>query len=156
MARNKNALRQHYVAEVPSTGLPDEGDYKLLAQWISDISDETDENVESTAFYDGDGTPTSDVTSVAMAWSFEGFYDSANEAQALIQAMKLLTGDGRKIYHKIIESDGTKQYVGVATVTDIVTGGGAAEDYEEFSCTITYDKIPTYEDVTTESTTENT
>ena len=156
MARNKNALRQHYVAEVPSTGLPDEGDYKLLAQWISDISDETDENVESTAFYDGDGTPTSDVTSVAMAWSFEGFYDSANEAQALIHAMKLLTGDGRKIYHKIIESDGTKQYEGVATVTDIVTGGGAAEDYEEFSCTITYDKIPTYEDVTTESTTENT
>ena len=156
MARNKNALREHYVASIPATGLPAEGDYKLLAQWISDISDETDENVESTAFYDGDGTPTSDVTSVAMAWSFEGFYDSANEAQALIQAMKLLTGDGRKIYHKIIESDGTKQYEGVATVTDIVTGGGAAEDYEEFSCTITYDKIPTYGDVTTESTTENT
>ena len=74
----------------------------------------------------------------------------------MIQAMKLLTGDGRKIYHKIIESDGAKQYEGIATVTDIVAGGGAAEDYEEFSCTITYDKIPTYEEVTTDTTTEKT
>src|SRR5678816_3681909 len=112
MARNKNALREHYVASIPATGLPAEGDYKLLAQWISDISDDTDENVESTAFYDGDGTPTSDVTRVAMAWSFEGFYDASNAAQTIIHDMKLDLGEGRKVYHKIIESSGTKQYEG--------------------------------------------
>ena len=154
MARAKNALRKHYVAAIPQSGTPTEGDYKHLATWISNISDDTDENVETTAYYDGDGTPTSDVTSVAIAWSFEGLYDPEDAAQALIHDMKLETGEGRKVYHKIIESDGKNQFEGIATVTNIVAGGGEASDFEEFSCTITYDKIPDYDTVTTSSTTQ--
>ena len=143
MARKKNALREHYVAAVPEGGgTPAAGDYKLLAQWITDITDDTAEEVESTAFYDGDGTPTSDVTSVAITYSFEGHYDAENEAQALIASMKTKVGEGRKIYHKVIDSNQTNQLEGIATVTDIVAGSGSAEEYEEFSCTIAFDAIP--------------
>lgn len=150
MARNKNALRQHWVAAIP-IGSAD-ADYKRLAAWITDINDDTVEEVEETAFYDGDGTPTSDVVSVAMSYSFSGHYDPDDDAQALIAGLRLETGDGRKIMHKVIESDGAKEFVGIATVTDIVAGSGAAEDYEEFSCTIKFDEIPSYDTVVTTTT----
>lgn len=150
MARNKNALRQHWVAAMPAKDA--EPDYKRLAAWITDISDDTAEEVEETAFYDGDGTPTSDVVSVAMSYSFSGYYDSSDAAQALIAGLRLATGEGRKIMHKVIESDGAKEFIGTATVTDIVAGSGAAEDYEEFSCTIKYDEIPAYDTVATTTT----
>lgn len=33
-------------------------------------------------------------------------------------------------------------YIGRATLTDIIAGAGDAVEYEDFSCTITYDRIP--------------
>lgn len=87
-----------------------------------------------------------------MSYSFSGYYDPDDAAQALIAGLRLKTGDGRKIMHKVIESDGVKEFVGIATVTDIVAGSGAAEDYEEFSCTIKYDEIPAYDTVVTTTT----
>lgn len=150
MARNKNALRQHWVAAMPVRDA--EPDYKRLAAWITDINDDTAEEVEETAFYDGDGTPISDVVSVAMSYSFSGYYDPDDAAQALIAGLRLETGEGRKIMHKVIESDGAKEFIGTATVTDIVAGSGAAEDYEEFSCTIKFDEIPSYDTVATTTT----
>ncbi|WP_404830971.1 phage tail tube protein, partial [Enterococcus spodopteracolus] len=56
--------------------------------------------------------------------------------------MKLKTGVGRKVWHRIVSSDGTKQWVGHATVTDIVAGSGAAEVEEAFGCTITFNMTP--------------
>lgn len=150
MARKKNAIRQHWVAAVPVGAA--EAEYKQLAAWITDVSDDTAEGVEETAFYDGDGTPTSDVVSVAMAYTFTGFYDPDNPAQALIADLRLKTGEDRKIMHKVIESNGEKEFIGKATVTDIVAGSGAAEDYEEFSCTIKYDEIPSYDTVASTTT----
>lgn len=52
MARQKNALRGHFVqAYVPGTETP--GDEWLeLAKYISNISDDTQEETEDTAFYD--------------------------------------------------------------------------------------------------------
>ena len=57
MARQKNALRGHFIAPVtdPKTE-PDKAAYKELAKWIEDVDDDTDETTTSTAYYDGDGT----------------------------------------------------------------------------------------------------
>lgn len=117
-------------------------DYLELAKWISTIDDDTDEETDDAGYYDGDGNKKTEVTSVSEAWTFEGTYDKEDPAQQLIVAKKRKIGDGRKLWHKIVESDGKKQWIGVATATEIKGGGGDATDYEEFRCKLTYDAVP--------------
>lgn len=149
MARSKNALRGHFVApydpQAPDTP-PTE--WLELAKWISTIGDDTNEETEDEAFYDGDGTPETTVVSVAGAYTPEGYYDPEDPAQALIASLKYKTGDGRKIWHRVVSADGKKEWVGRATVTNIVAGAGDAQSYETFSCTITFDQIPEEKDIT--------
>lgn len=90
----------------------------------------------------GDGTPETSVTSVAGAYSVEGQYDPDDPAQELIAGLKYKTGDGRKVWHRIVSANGKKEWVGRATVTAIVAGAGEASAYEEFSCNIRFDTIP--------------
>lgn len=142
MGRNKNALRGHFVQEyIPGTETP--GDEWLeLADWITDITDDTQEETEDTAFYSGDGTPETEVISVAGAYNVEGTYDPTDEAQELIANLKYKTGVGRKVWHRVVSANGEKEWVGRATVTAIVAGSGNAAEYEAFSCNIRFDQIP--------------
>lgn len=143
MARNKNALRGHFVAAyTPGTETPGE-EWLELAEWIEDINDATQENEEETAYYSGDGTPENEVISVAGAYDVEGTYDPTDPAQELIADMKYKTGTGRKVWHKVVSANGEKQWVGRCTVSAIVAGSGNAADYEAFSCSIRFDKLPT-------------
>ncbi|MCM3110684.1 phage tail protein [Lederbergia lenta] len=121
-----------------------------LAHQISTIGDDTQEETEDTAFYDGDGTPETTVISVAGAYTPEGYYDSSDPAQALIAGLKYKTGDGRKVWHRVVSSDGKKEWVGRATVSAIVAGAGDASAYETFSCNIRFDRIPEETDLSGE------
>lgn len=145
MARLKNALRKHYVAEWDAqnpTQEPSESDYLLLAKYIKTVNDETDENTEDDAFYDGDGTPEETVVSVAAGYSFEGQYDSEDPAQKLIAEKKYKIGEGRKVWLKVVSADGKKQWSGVGTVTGIKAGDGDAGEYETFEATIKWSTLP--------------
>lgn len=143
MTRQKNALRGHFVAPYNGGTEPASAEAWLeLAKWITDVSDDTDEKTEDQAFYDGDGTEETSVISVKGAYTFEGTYDPDDKAQALIASMKYKTGDERKVWHKVVQSDKKKQFVGVATVTEIKAGSGAAADYEAFGCKISYNATP--------------
>ena len=143
MTRQKNALRGHFVAPYNGGTEPTTQETWLeLAKWITDVSDDTDEKTEDQAFYDGDGTEETSVISVKGAYTCEGTYDPDDKAQALIAAMKYKTGDERKVWHKVVQSDKKKQFVGVATVTEIKAGSGAAADYEAFGCKISYNATP--------------
>lgn len=143
MARLKNALRAHFIAPVTKTGPePAEEDYLELAKWISEVTDDTDEETDDTGFYDGDGTKETTVTGVSGAYSFSGFYDAEDPAQALVATKKYKIGDDRKVWHKIISADGKKQWTGIATLSDIKAGDGNATDYEAFGCKVTYNQLP--------------
>ena len=147
MSKNKNALRGHFVQEyVPGEEEPG-SEWLELAHQISTIGDDTQEETDDTAFYDGDGTPETTVTSVAGAYTPEGYYDSSDPAQKLIASKKYKTGVGRKIWHRVVSSDGTKEWVGRATLTAIVAGAGDASAFETFSCNIRFDRIPEESDV---------
>lgn len=137
--RFKNALRKHYIAALPMAG--QEAAWLPLARFIETITDDSDESTEEIAYYDGDGTPETEVVSVAEKWSAEGTYDHTDPAHALIASLKRETGEGRKIMHKIEYTNGMIA-TGQATVTDIKAGGGSAAEYEVFSCTIAFDRIP--------------
>jgi len=143
MARLKNALRAHFIAPFVKDGeIPKESDYMPLAKWISSVSDDTDEQTDDTGYYDGDGTPETTVVGVSGSYGFEGTYDPEDPAQSYVAGLKWKIGDDRKVFHKIVSSDGKKQWVGVATVSDIVAGAGDATEFEEFGCTITYNVLP--------------
>lgn len=143
MARLKNALRGYFIAPYTKgeTEAP-EDKWLELAHYISDVSDDTDEETDDTAFYDGDGTKETTVIGVSGAYSFEGSFDAEDEAMAYVETLKYKLGDERKVWFRVVSADGKKEWVGIAAVTGIIAGSGAASDYESFSCTITYNQIP--------------
>lgn len=143
MARYKNALRGHFIAPVTDPKVePEKSTYLELAKWIEDIADDTDEQTTSTAYYDGDGTEETTVTSVKGTYTFKGTYDKEDPAMKHIAGLKYKLGNDRLVWHKIVDADGKNQAVGIATVSDIKAGSGAAAEYEEFSCKISYNSIP--------------
>lgn len=141
MARNKNALRKHEIAPFGEGVEPVTG-YLELATYISSITDDTDEEIDDAAYYDGDGTPGNEVVSLSEVWTVEGTYDALDPAQKFIAEMKRKVGASRKIWHKITYVDGTV-VEGPANVTGIVAGGGEATEYEAFGCVLNYTRIPT-------------
>lgn len=143
MARFKNALREHYIAPWTEgeTETPTEGWLKL-AKYISNVSDDTDEETDDTGYYDGDGTKETTVTGVSGSYSYEGSHDPSDPAQAYIAGLKYKLGDARKVWQRVVSADGTKEWVGVATVSAIIAGAGDATEYEDFSCTVTYNQLP--------------
>lgn len=147
MARNKNALRKHYIQPYKPGIDPDEQGWLRLAKYITNIGVEPNETTDEEAFYDGDGTPEETVTSVARAYTFEGYFDPEDPAQALIESLQYKIGDERKVWHRVVRSDGKKEWVGRATVLAPIAGQGEAQVHEEFSCTIRFDQIPEEKDL---------
>ena len=143
MATMKNALRKHYIADWKKehTQAPAKEEFKRLAKNISSITDDTDEETDDKAFYDGDGTKEKKVVGISEAWKAEGIRDYDDDAQNLIASKKRKTGDERKVWHKIVDSVEKAEVCEVATLSDIKSGGGDAGDDEEFGCTLTYNKI---------------
>lgn len=137
MARQKNALTKYFVGGIDEK----EADLRL-AKWIESVEDDSDEETEDIAFYDGDGTQETDVISIKKAYTFEGMHDADDEAQLFIAGLEFETGEGRKIWFKQERTDGTVLQ-GPATVSDIVVTGGEASEYAPFSCTIAWDRKPT-------------
>lgn len=143
MFPQKNVKRKHYIAPYVDGGAtPAESAWLPLGDGITDISDSTDEQTDDKAYYSGDGTVTTRITGIAGSYDFSGDYLAEDPAQALIEDMKYKLGAGRKVWHRVIRSDGKKQWVGHATVSGIVAGSGAAETDEEFACSIKFDQIP--------------
>lgn len=143
MARYKNALRGHFIAPVTDPKVePEKSTYLELAKWIEDIADDTDEQTTSTAYYDGDGTEETTVTSVKGTYTFKGTYDKEDPAMKYIAGLKYKLGNERLVWHKVVDADGKNQAVGIATVSDIKAGSGAAAEYEGFSCKISYNSLP--------------
>lgn len=145
MARQKNALRKHYVATFDpahATTAPEKESYKLLAKYIKTVNDETDEDTDDVAWYDGDGTPEESVISVKAGYSFEGNYDVEDPAQKLIAGLRYKVGDERKIWFKVVSSDNKTQWEAVAIVSGIKAGDGDANEFENFECTIKWVTLP--------------
>ena len=148
MARNKNALRQHFVQAYVEGTEPTEDGWLPLARYITNIGVEPNEATEEFADYAGDGTPEETVVSVARAYTPEGQYDPEDAAQQLIADMQDEVGDARKLWHKVVRADGKIEWVGRASVLNIIAGAGEASSFEVFSCTIRFDEKPKRTEVT--------
>lgn len=136
MAREKNALTKYYVGD-----LEDEEADLRLAKWIREVTDDSDEEVEDEAFYDGDGTPEEDIISVKKKYTFEGLYDDEDEAMKFIADKEFETGEGRKIMFRQVRTNGD-ELSGPATLSEVKVTGGEASEYATFECAIAWSKKP--------------
>ncbi|HEM5088345.1 TPA: phage tail protein [Streptococcus suis] len=143
MPKMKNALRKHYVAPWTSDKVePGPDAWKWLADGVTTAEVENDEETDDIAYYNGDGTPETTVTSVKYGYTFEGDYIKEDAAQKIIADMRFATGEQRKVWFKVIDADGKNQYVAPATVSGIKIGGGEAAEYEAFECTVSWNAVP--------------
>lgn len=143
MARLKNALRVHEIGVFdPTKPTTEPTAWLKLAKYIETVNDESDEDTDDTGYYDGDGTPEETVLSVVGGFSFEGLYDAADQAQALIASMKYKIGDNRRIWFRVTSANKKKKWTQVANVSEIKAGDGDATEYEAFECTIKWIKQP--------------
>ena len=136
MARFKNALTKYEVAEL-TDGEIASATYSPLAKFISTVEPEANDETEDFAWYDGNGDVTTEVISARPSYAVEGQRFYGDEAQDLIASLEFETGDARYIAFKKTDPNGDT-FTGKATVTDIVTGGGEAQEHGTFSCTITW------------------
>ena len=151
MARQKNAKRQHFIApfdpETPDT-VPADGAFLPLAKYIATIDDDTDEETDDTGYYDGDGTSEETVTSVSGSYTASGIYDAEDKAQALIASKRYEIGEARRVWHRVVESNGKKSFTQVANLSGIKAGSGDATAYEEFECKLKWIKKPIEKGIT--------
>lgn len=140
MARKKNALTEYHVGAIPID--PATTEYNRLAKWVSTVTDDSEEETEDQGYYDGDGTPETDVISVKKSYSFEGMYDEDDPAMKFIASLEFETGEARKVMFKQVRTNGDT-LEGKATVSEIKVTGGEATEYATFECTIGWDKKPT-------------
>lgn len=140
LAKFKNALTEHYVGAIVADIA--ETVWLRLAKGISSVTDDTDEEVEEQAWYDGDGTKEKDLVSKTFTYNFEGEFDGVDEAMSFIAGLEFKLGDDVKVNYKQVRKDG-KTLIGPATASGIKTIGGDAAEFQPFEVAISWDEIPT-------------
>src|SRR5690625_2605131 len=98
MTRKKNAKTEHHIAPMPEGD--EEPSYMRLAKWIHTVEPNSDEETDDTAYYDGDGTPETDVISVKLSWDVDGYYLDSDPAHKYIRSIETKSGEARKIMYK--------------------------------------------------------
>ncbi|WP_225418436.1 phage tail tube protein [Lacticaseibacillus daqingensis] len=141
--RKKNAKRKHFIAPYTDDTAPEEDAWLPLAKDVETIEDDSDEDTDDYGDYAGDGTAQTILNGRKEVWNFSGYYNADDKAQVLLAGMRRETNDEkRKVWHKIVETDGST-VIGVAKAMEIKAGGGDATSYEDFEGHLDYVATPT-------------
>lgn len=110
---------------------------------ISDVDPEGNETTSDDAYYDGEGMASSDVTGGQLTISFSGHRKFGDPAQDFIASLAYEYGEARKTDFRWTTPDGDV-IEGEATLANIKTQGGAANDKQTFSFDVRFNGAPTY------------
>ncbi|MBO0427276.1 MULTISPECIES: phage tail tube protein [unclassified Enterococcus] len=144
MATNGNFKRKHYLAPYTGDDTPPTGDtaWQRFGNRIATMTDDSNEETDSSVFYDSlDGTAEETLLSRTEIWTFEGQYDPADKAHQIVAKARRSDDEGRKVWHKIEETDGST-VIGVAKIFEPKAGGGDASAKETISGRIAYVRTP--------------
>jgi len=137
----KNAITGYFVGAWDESSPPTDATLEL-AVFISEVTSNTDETIDTVAYYDGDGTPEDTVRTIKKTYEFVGLRSNGDAGQDFIADLEFKPATARKIAFKQVRSDGST-YFGRATVTNINVTGGPAEEFAPFECSISWDRTPT-------------
>lgn len=141
-----NYLNEHWI-QIMLKGVKT---WVYLANGITNVDFKPTDKKKTAAYYDGGGSEQTTVTGVTFSLDTTGDRAIGNPAQDAIADMDSKTGKARIVGFRRIEyvqdDNGdlraTRAYDGMATVSDIQAGGGAADDNGGFKATITYNSAP--------------
>ena len=111
--------------------------WAILSRGITSITPSPNESTEDKDYYDGYGTPTTDVTSTQIQYEVEGDRCYGDPAQDFISSCALLTGDDRKTQFRHTAANGDV-IEGDCTLLNLTpnSGQGEASALGAFTCTI--------------------
>lgn len=139
-ARNyANALE---VNTTPEAAAPT---WAILSRGITSITPSPNEGTEDKDYYDGYGTPTTDVTSTQIQYEVEGDRCYGDPAQDYIASCALETGEGRRTQFRHTAANGDV-IEGDCTLLNLTpnSGQGEASALGAFTCTIATAGSPKY------------
>ena len=134
-----NYTNLHLIDTTPNG---DERTWAYIGPGITSIETDNEDTTDDTAYYDGGGAASEDVTGVSLGYKIEGDRKFGDPAQDFIAGLVYETGEGRKTNYKRIAPDG-RTVEGRVTVKDIVAEGGEANDKNNFEATVKFDGLPT-------------
>lgn len=145
MAKNKNALRKHYIGpskEATPDTPPTAAEYLWLAKGLKTSSPENDEETDDSAYFDGDGTKEEMVISKRRGRTFEGHRDYSDKAQNFVAEKEDEVGDDLVVWYKEVSSDGKTQKEGLARLSEIEIGDGEASELETIKFKVVWTRKP--------------
>lgn len=139
MATSDLGFARNYANALEINIAPGEANPKwaILSRGITSITPSPNESTEDKDYYDGYGTPTTDVTSTQIQYEVEGDRCYGDPAQDFIAGCALLTGDGRKTQFRHTAANGDV-IEGDCTLLNLTpnSGQGEASALGAFTCTI--------------------
>jgi len=106
--------------------------WKRLGAGISSMAPSTNENVDQSAYLDGNGYGTSTVTSAQLTFSASGHRVLGDPAQDFIVSREFELGDARETNFRYYDSTGTERS-GRCTIVNLQVGGGDAQGKKELA-----------------------
>lgn len=139
MAKSDLGFARNYAnaLEVNTTPGTEKPTWAILSRGITSITPSPNESTEDKDYYDGYGTPTTDVTSTQIQYEVEGDRCYGDPAQDYITSCALETGEGRKTQFRHTAANGDV-IEGDCTLLNLTpnSGQGEASALGAFACTI--------------------
>lgn len=114
-----------------------------LAAGINNFTPTLNETAANDIYYDGEGYGSTDVTSKRLQLAYTGHRLEGDPAQDYIASHLLDLGDKLKTLARWTQADGST-VVGLVTISNIVTSGGAPGAKQTMSFTLVFNGKPVY------------
>lgn len=121
----------------------DQAEFAALAAGITQATPALNETSDQTAYYDGQGFDSTDITGKRLSIAFTGNRKRGDAAQDYIVSTFLALGDDVKTLFRWTMTDGSV-VMGQCSITAIVPSGGNANAKETLSFTIQFNNKPTF------------
>ncbi|AZS06115.1 major tail protein [Streptococcus phage CHPC1198] len=155
MAKFKNAIRKHYIAPYDPKNpdkVPTDDKYMWIAKGIKESAPENDIEDDDVAYFDGDGTKETVITSKSRGRSFEGHRDYDDKAQNFVVDKEDALGDDLIVWYKEVAADGKTYKEGLARLSEIEVGDGEASELETIKFQVNWSRTPEKHEVAPSTT----
>ena len=141
LKRVQNYVTRYFIADASLEKTALDSAWKELAEGITTIEEESDEESETFEYYSHRGSKEEVVGSVAKKYSVEGHRMFGDEAQDMIANMEWETGAKRNVWLRVVDAN-KNAYVGKATVSEVVVRGGDANGYAPIKFGVSFNGKP--------------
>ena len=136
-----NYKNQHEINTTPEMTDEEQAEWAPIAAGISNIEPNFEDESDDTAYYDGEGFGSEDVTGVKASVTYSGHRKYGDAAQDFVASLALEVGEKRKTQLRWTQPDG-RTIVGPVTISGIKGTGGDANAKGDFEFTATFNGKP--------------